>query len=140
MSTNKVILRGFVGKDPDIRNTQGGSKIANFSLATSKKWKSKDGTPVSKTDWHKIAVFGKLADIVEKYIKKGSELVVVGELTYNEYEDKSGVKKRDAVVNVEEIDMIGSKTASSQQQDSPSPAASQSNHSAGDEQEEGLPF
>jgi single-strand DNA-binding protein len=140
MSTNKVILRGFVGKDPDIRNTQGGSKIANFSLATSKKWKSKDGTPVSKTDWHKIAVFGKLADIVEKYIKKGSELVVVGELTYNEYEDKSGVKKRDAVVNVEEIDMIGSKTASSQQQDSHSPAASQSNHSAGDEPDGDIPF
>ena len=89
-SVNKVILLGNLGRDPEIRSMQSGSKMASFSIATSKKWKDKSSQEQKeKTSWHNIVVFGDgLVDIVEKYVKKGSKIYVEGELQTRKWQDK----------------------------------------------------
>ena len=91
-SVNKVILLGNLGRDPEIRSMQSGSKMASFSIATSKRWKDKDTQEQrDKTSWHNIVVFGDgLVDIVEKYVKKGSKIYVEGELQTRKWQDQSG--------------------------------------------------
>ena len=91
-SVNKVILLGNLGRDPDIRSMQSGSKMASFSIATSKRWKDRSTQEQKeKTSWHNIVVFGDgLVDIVEKYVKKGSKIYVEGELQTRKWEDKDG--------------------------------------------------
>ena len=91
-SINKVILIGNVGKDPDIRSTQSGSKIANLSLATSESWKDKQtGERQERTEWHRVVVFGEgLVRVIENYVKKGSKLYVEGQLQTRKWQDQSG--------------------------------------------------
>ena len=91
-SVNKVILLGNLGRDPEIRSTQSGSKMATFSIATSKRWKDKNTQEQrDKTSWHNIVVFGDgLVDIVEKYVKKGSKIYVEGELQTRKWQDQDG--------------------------------------------------
>ena len=91
-SVNKVILLGNLGRDPEIRSMQNGNKMANFSIATSKRWKDKSTQEQKeKTSWHNIVVFGDgLVDIVEKYVKKGSKIYVEGELQTRKWQDQEG--------------------------------------------------
>lgn len=90
---NKVILIGNVGNDPEIRSMQSGDKVANISLATSERWKDKNsGEKKEKTEWHRVVVFGKLADIVEQYVRKGSKLYIEGALETRSWE-QDGQKK-----------------------------------------------
>ena len=91
-SVNKVILLGNLGKDPEIRSMQNGSKLATFSIATSKRWKDKQTQEYKdKTEWHNIVVFGDgLVDIIEKYTKKGSKVYLEGELQTSKYQDQDG--------------------------------------------------
>lgn len=92
-STNKVILIGHLGKDPEIKTLANGNKMATMSLATSKRWKDKEGEKKEKTSWHRIVVYNKnLAEIVEKYFRKGNCIYVEGELDQREYE-KDGEKR-----------------------------------------------
>ena len=94
-SVNKVILLGRLGKDPEIRAMQNGSKLASFSIATSKRWKDKQTQEYKdKTEWHRIVAFGDgLVDIVEKYVKKGSQVYLEGELTTRKWQDKEGMDR-----------------------------------------------
>lgn len=93
-SVNKVILIGNCGKDPEIRTMQNGNKVANLSLATSESWKDKaSGERKEKTEWHRIVVFGALAEIVERYVRKGSKVYVSGSLATRKWTDKDGVEK-----------------------------------------------
>ena len=91
-SVNKVILLGNLGRDPEIRSMQSGSKMANFSIATSKRWKDRSTQEQKeKTSWHNIVIFGDgLVDIVEKYVKKGSKVYVEGELQTRKWQDQDG--------------------------------------------------
>ncbi len=91
-SVNKVILLGNLGRDPEIRSMQSGSKMATFSMATSKRWRDKNTQEQrDKTSWHNIVVFGDgLVDIVEKYVKKGSKIYVEGELQTRKWQDQDG--------------------------------------------------
>ena len=91
-SVNKVILLGNLGRDPEIRSMQSGSKMANFSIATSKRWKDRNTQEQKeKTSWHNIVIFGDgLVDIVEKYVKKGSKVYVEGELQTRKWQDQEG--------------------------------------------------
>lgn len=91
-SINKVILIGNVGKDPEIRSTQSGNKIANLSLATSESWKDKQtGERQERTEWHRVVVFGEgLVRVIENYVKKGSKLYVEGQLQTRKWQDQSG--------------------------------------------------
>lgn len=93
-SVNKVIIVGNCGKDPEVKTMANGNKVANLSLATSESWKDKStGERKEKTEWHRVVVFGKLADIVESYVKKGSKLYVCGQLQTRKWQDKDGADK-----------------------------------------------
>ena len=94
-SVNKVILVGNVGKDPEIRRTQDGKAIANFSIATSETWRDKNsGEKKERTEWHRIAVFNEaLCKVVEQYVKKGSKLYIEGQLQTRKWTDQAGVEK-----------------------------------------------
>jgi single-strand DNA-binding protein len=92
-SVNKVILIGNLGKDPEIRYTQGGEPIANFSLATSENWTDKSGQKQERTEWHRVEVFGKTAQVVRDYCTKGKQVYLEGSIKYDEWTDKDGIKK-----------------------------------------------
>ncbi len=94
-SVNKVILIGNIGKDPEIRNTQNGSKIANLTLATSETWNDKmSGERKEKTEWHRVVVFNdRLVDVVERFVKKGRKLYIEGSLQTRKWTDQSGAEK-----------------------------------------------
>jgi len=92
-SVNKVILIGNLGKDPEIRYTQSGEPIANFSLATSENWTDKGGQKQERTEWHRVEVFGKTAQVVRDYCTKGKPVYIEGAIRYDEWTDKDGNKK-----------------------------------------------
>jgi single-strand DNA-binding protein len=93
-SVNKVILVGNVGKDPEIRATPSGVKVANFTLATSDNQKDAQGNWQERTEWHNLKAFNRTAETVEKYVKKGTKLYVEGKITTNSWEDKETKQKR----------------------------------------------
>jgi single-strand DNA-binding protein len=86
---NKVILFGNVGKDPEVK-TLGKNKVAKFSLATNKVYTNSDGEKVTETSWHNIILWNKLADLAEKFVRKGNSLIIEGEISYRSYENKDG--------------------------------------------------
>ena len=93
-SVNKVFLIGSVGKEPQIRTTQDGRKIASFSLATNETWRTKEGERKERTDWHSVVVFNPgLTKVIESYVKKGSKLWVEGSLQTRKWQDKDGKDK-----------------------------------------------
>jgi len=93
-SVNKVIIIGSLGKDPEVRTMQNGTKVANLSIATSESWKDKStGEKKEKTEWHRVVIFGQLADIAERFLKKGSKAYVCGQLQTRKWTDKDGVEK-----------------------------------------------
>jgi single-strand DNA-binding protein len=104
---NKVTLHGHCGKLPEIKTLESGKKIAKFSLATQSYRKDKDGNKV--TDWHNLVFWEKLAELCEKYVKKGSELIVEGEISYRDYTDKDGVKKYFTEIICNSLEFCGKK-------------------------------
>ncbi|MDP2336505.1 MAG: single-stranded DNA-binding protein [Bacteroidota bacterium] len=106
MSVNKVILVGNVGRDPEIRHLDKGVAVARFSLATTENYTSKTGEKVSNTEWHNIVAWRGLAEVVEKYVKKGSQLYIEGRLRTNSYE-KDGVKHYSTEINADTLHMLG---------------------------------
>ena len=94
-SVNKVILVGNLGRDPEIRSTQDGTKVANLSLATSENWRDKNtGERKERTEWHRVVVFNeRLVDVIEKYVKKGSKLYIEGALQTRKWTDNTGAEK-----------------------------------------------
>jgi len=102
-SVNKVILVGNLGRDPEIRYTQAGEPIANFSLATSEKWTGKDGQKQERTDWHRVEVFGKQAQVVRDYLTKGRSVYVEGQIRYEDWTDKDGNKRNSTRIRVNQF-------------------------------------
>ena len=103
-SVNKVILIGNLGRDPEVRTTQSGTKVANLSLATSDSWKDKNtGERKEKTEWHRVVIFGNLADIAERYLKKGSKVYISGQLQTRKWQDQSGQDKYTTEVVLQEF-------------------------------------
>jgi len=93
-SVNKVILIGNLGKDPEVRSMQNGGRVATLSLATSENWKDKvSGEKKEKTEWHRVVVFDNLAEIAERYLKKGNKIYVCGQLQTRKWTDQSGSEK-----------------------------------------------
>lgn len=114
-SLNKIMLIGRVGSDPEIRGTQSGKKVASFSLATSERYKDRNGEWQNSTEWHKVSCWGKLAEIVGEYCKKGKEVYVEGSIKTNSYQDKNGNKKESKEVNAAIVNFLGSKENSGNQ-------------------------
>ena len=138
MSVNKVILIGFVGKPPEQRVFGNGESVTSFSLAISEKYKDKSGEWKDQTEWHNISCFGKLSEIANKYVTKGTQVYIEGKIKTNKYTDKSGVEKYSTNIVVSSLQLLGSKEAKSP----PLDHASISNHaslSLGDMPED-LPF
>lgn len=106
-SLNKVILIGNLGRDPELKMTPGGQALARFSLATTETWKNPQGEKQSKTEWHNIVVWGKQAEIAEKFLRKGKQLLVEGRIQYREYTDQAGVKKTAAEIRCDNFVMLG---------------------------------
>ena len=108
MSVNLVILVGNLGKDPEVRHTQTGRTVANFSIATSKKWKSqKDGEMQEKTEWHRIVVWGNTAEACGKYLSKGRSVMVRGEIQNRSYEDKEGNTRYISEILAQQVQFLG---------------------------------
>lgn len=107
---NKVILIGNLGNDPDIRYTAGGAAVANISLATAESWRDKDsGEQQERTEWHRIVFFGRLAEIVGEYLRKGSQIYVEGRLQTRKWQDKEGNDRYTTEIVANEMQMLGSK-------------------------------
>ena len=111
MSTNKAILHGFVGKDPELKMTPGGVALCKFSLATTETWKNTAGEKQQKTEWHNIVAWNKQAETIEKLVKKGTELVIEGKIEYTSVEDKDrpGKKLFFTSIRMEKFDFCGKK-------------------------------
>lgn len=105
-SINKVQLIGNLGKDPEIKAFDSGNKRASLAIATSKSYKDKNGQRIDKTVWHNAVAWGSLADICEKYLRKGGQVYIEGELDNRSYEDSSGHKKYITEINVRELGML----------------------------------
>ncbi|HEX8693757.1 MAG TPA: single-stranded DNA-binding protein [Longimicrobium sp.] len=105
-SLNKAILIGNLGSDPEIRTIPSGARVAQFSLATSRRWTDKNGQQQEKTEWHRIVVWDRLVDVVEKWVHKGDRLYVEGEIEYRQYQDKDGVTKYMTEIRAREIMML----------------------------------
>ncbi|CAN5429844.1 single-stranded DNA-binding protein [soil metagenome] len=106
-SLNKAIIIGNLGSDPEIRTISSGTRVANFSVATSRRWTSSAGEQQEKTEWHRIVAWDKLADIAERYLKKGERIYIEGEIEYRSYEDKDGVTKYMTEIRAREMIMLG---------------------------------
>jgi single-strand DNA-binding protein len=109
MSVNKAILVGNVGKDPDVRHLDGGTSVARFTLATSESYKNKAGELVKNTEWHNIVAWRQLAELSEKYVRKGNMIYVEGKITNRQYDDKEGVKRYISEIVADTIQFLGKK-------------------------------
>lgn len=105
---NQITIIGHLGKDPEVRSTSGGTAVANFSVATSETYKDKNGEKKTTTQWHRVVAWEKLATLCEKYIKKGSKVLVVGQMEYRDWE-KDGVKRTSAEIRAREVKFLDSK-------------------------------
>lgn len=110
---NKVILLGRLGQDPDVKYNQAGGAITNISIATSESWKDKQtGEQVTKSEWHRVVFFGRLAEIAGEYLKKGSQVYLSGSLRTRKYTDKNGVERYATEIIADELQMLGSRNDS----------------------------
>ena len=147
---NKVILIGNLGNDPEIRYTASGAAVANISLATAESWRDKEsGEQQERTEWHRIVFFGRLAEIVGEYLKKGSQIYVEGRLQTRKWQDKEGNDRYSTEIVANEMQMLGSRggsggssSASYEQPASKneSAPAKSSNKSTEDEFDDDIPF
>ncbi|HUB00950.1 MAG TPA: single-stranded DNA-binding protein [Terracidiphilus sp.] len=130
-SVNKVILLGNVGKEPEIRSTGGGTLVANFSIATSERYKDQQGNWQDRTEWHNIVAYGRLGEIVRDYVKKGSKLYVEGRLTTRSWDDKehAGRKVYRTEIIVNDLSLLSGRDEGAAAR----PAASQSSATAFDQ-------
>lgn len=106
---NKVQLIGNLGNAPEVKTTENGKKLARFSVATNESYRNASGEKVTETTWHNLVAWGKVAEIAEKYLNKGSEIAIEGKLINRSYTDKDGNKKYITEVQVNELLMLGSK-------------------------------
>lgn len=106
-SLNKVMLIGNLGKDPEVRAIPSGTKVANFSIATTENYTDKNGQKVDKTEWHNIVMWRGLAEIAEKYLRKGSQIYVEGRLQTRSWDDQNGQKRYTTEIVVDNLQMLG---------------------------------
>ncbi|NRA03075.1 MAG: single-stranded DNA-binding protein [Myxococcales bacterium] len=124
---NKVMLIGNLGRDPELRYTQSGQAVANFTLATNENWKNKSGEREERTEWHRLVVWGRQAEVARDYLAKGRQIFVEGRIQTREWEDKEGQKRTTTEVVVNHFVMLGRKDGAeagreSSGQEDPGPA------------------
>ncbi len=122
MSVNKVILVGRLGRDPETRYTGGGQAVANFSVATDETYKDRNGERQKRTEWHKIVVWGKQAEIAQQYLKKGSLIFIEGRIQSREWQDKEGQKRTSFEIVANNFRMLGGRAEGAAQEQEPAQA------------------
>ncbi len=122
---NKVILVGHLGQDPEVRSMPSGSSVANLSLATNEQWRDKNtGEQQERTEWHRLALFGRLAEIAGQYLRKGAPVYVEGRLRTRKWQDRDGHDRYSTEIVVNELQMLGGRGSTSQADpDRPAPPA-----------------
>ena len=106
-SVNKVILIGNLGRDPEVRFTQGGTPVANFTMATTDRWSDPSGEKKERTEWHRIVVWGKQAEVAGEYLRKGRPVYVEGSLQTREWVDRDGNKRYTTEVRAQRLQLLG---------------------------------
>jgi single-strand DNA-binding protein len=106
-SVNKVILLGNLGRDPETRYTTGGDAVTNLNIATSEQWKDKSGEKQERTEWHRVVLFGRQAEIAGEYLKKGRSVYIEGRLQTRKYTDKDGVEKYSTEIVADRMQLLG---------------------------------
>lgn len=106
-SVNKVILLGNLGRDPEIRYTQSGTPVANFTMATTERWNDPGGEKRERTEWHRIVIWGKQAEIASEYLRKGRQVFVEGSLQTREWTDREGNKRYTTEVRAQRFQLLG---------------------------------
>src|SRR5512134_1990408 len=106
-SVNKVILLGNLGRDPETRYTTGGDAVTNLNIATSETWKDKSGEKQERTEWHRVVLFGRQAEVAGEYLKKGRSVYIEGRLQTRKYTDKDGVEKYSTEIVADRMQLIG---------------------------------
>jgi len=104
---NSITLIGHLGQDTQVNTTQSGKKVANLSLATNDSYRNNNGDKITTTEWHRCVAWGKLAETAGKVCKKGKEVAIRGKLTYNQYEDKEGVRRNSPEIIISEFMLLG---------------------------------
>lgn len=134
---NKAIIVGNLGQDPDTRYMPSGSAVTNISIATSEKWKDKQtGEPRERTEWHKVSMFGRLAEIAAEYLRKGSQVYIEGKLQTDKWQDRDGNDRYTTKIIANQMQMLGGKMASKSVENR---VASQSQPSS-DDFDDDIPF
>lgn len=125
--TNKVFIKGNLGRDPELRHTQDGRAVCQLQIATNEKWTSNNGERKTHTEWHRVAAFGRQAEVAGQYLTKGSEVIVWGKLRTRKYQGSDGVERYSTDIHVDEIEFAGGKRAKggNAPQDSAPPPQSQ---------------
>lgn len=122
-SLNKATLIGNVGSDPEVKSTSNGGRVATFSLATSNIWNDASGTKQEKTEWHRCVVWNQgksgLADVVDRYVKKGEKLFVEGEIQYRQWQDKDGQTRYTTEIKVRELILLGGRSGGGDDEEAP---------------------
>lgn len=116
---NKVVLVGRLGRDPEMRYTNSGTAVANFSVATDERWNSRDGESQNRTEWHNIVVWSKLAEICSQYLQKGKLVYIEGRLQTRDWEDRDGNKRRTTEIVATEMKMLGARNEGAPREDAP---------------------
>ena len=146
---NKAILIGNLGNDPDMRYTAGGAAVANISIATAESWRDKEtGEQQERTEWHRVVAFGRLAEIIGEYLRKGSQVYVEGRIQTRKWQDKEGQDRWTTEIVANELQMLGSKGGSANYEPSPQPqqsapapqAAASSAPTPADDFDDDIPF
>ena len=131
-SVNKVIIVGNLGQDPEARFTPQGTAVTNLSVATNESWKNQSGEIQDRTEWHRVVIYGKMAETVSEYMKKGQMVYVEGKLQTNEWEDQNQVKRKTTEIKCDNFTMLGRRS------DSPQGTTAQTSKT--EEQDDDLPF
>ena len=154
-SVNKVILIGNLGRDPEVRYMPSGDAVANITIATTETWKDKGGEKQEQTEWHRVAMFGKTAEIAGEYLKKGSQVYIEGKLQTRKWTDKEGQERYTTEIRADRMQMLGSRSGCSErmppsEEEVPSrytaapekkaPAAAASKGSGFEDLEDDIPF
>ena len=137
-SLNRVMLIGNMGDDPDMRYTAAGSAVCNFTLATNENWKDKDGNKQQKSEWHRVVMFGKLAEIAGQYLKKGSAVYIEGKLQTRKWQDKDGKDRYTTEIIADEMKMLGG--GGEKPQEKPEKTGRQQHYEKTDFDDEAIPF
>lgn len=131
MSVNKVILVGRLGQDPELRYTPSGAAVANFSVATNEAWTDKSGQKQERTEWHRIVVWGKQAELCNQYLGKGRQAYIEGRLQTRQWQDQSGQTRYTTEVHAQTIRFLGSGANAQNSAESFAPSAGHSSQQAG---------